>query len=290
MLDNRALGYVRSQTVAEERPTDEGALRISEPRGDVRVFTLNRPHRLNALTWDLVDLIRAGLRDVGREPRIRTVIVTGAGRGFCSGLDLKESADPIGSDDDVLEFLRRQEGLAALVTEIRSLPVPVIAAINGPAAGGGFALALACDLRICTDTARFTTAFMQVGLSAGDMGVSYILPRLVGLGSASELMLTGRRIDASEALRIGLVNHVVADDALMPAALELAGEVAANSPFAVRMSKEVLAFGVDSPSLDATLALENRTQAVASRTAEQRESFAAFLEKRTARFATTTGP
>ncbi|MEA2143628.1 MAG: enoyl-CoA hydratase [Solirubrobacteraceae bacterium] len=262
----------------------ECGLRVDSPSPEVRVLRLSRPERLNALSWELVDALAEAFEQLARDADCRVAVLTGEGRGFCSGLDLQMSDDPIGSLDSMVAFMDRQERLASLVTTLRALPIPVIAAVNGPAAGGGFALALACDLRVCAESARFNAAFVRIGLSACDMGVSYALPRLVGVGAASDLMLTGRQVGAREAMELGMVNRVVPDEDLLDAALALAGEIARNSPFAVRMTKEVLAANVDSPSLASALALENRTQAVASRTADQAEALRAFVEKREARF------
>ena len=262
----------------------ERGLRVDFPSPAVRILRLSRPERLNALSWELADALGDAVEDLAHDPDCRAAILTGEGRGFCSGLDLQMSEDPVGSDGSMVTFMNRQERLAALVSSIRELPIPVIAAVNGPAAGGGLALALACDLRVCAESARFNAAFIRIGLSACDMGVSYALPRLIGLGAASELLLTGRHVGAHEAFTLGMVNRVVPDEELLDAALALAEEIARNSPFAVRMTKEVLAANVDSPSLAAALALENRTQAVASRTSDHAEALDAFMEKREPRF------
>jgi enoyl-CoA hydratase len=188
--------------------------------------------------------------------------------------------DPLSSGESVVAFMDRQERLAAVVAAIHGLPVPVVAAVNGPAAGGGFALALACDITICSESARFNAAFVRIGLSGCDMGMSYLLPRLVGTGAASELLLTGRFVNAEEASRLGLVNRVVPESQLLNSAIDLADEIVANSPFAVRMTKEVLRHNVNAPSLASALALENRTQALASRTSDQGEALVAFTERR----------
>jgi enoyl-CoA hydratase len=252
-------------------------LRLETPRSGLKVLTLDRPHRLNALSWGLVDEITSTLAELRNDPDCRVLVLTGAGRGFCSGLDLKME-DPLSASLPV--FIERQERLAAIVLAIRTLPMPVIAAVNGPAAGGGFALALACDLRICSESARFSAAFIRIGLSACDMGVSYLLPRLVGTGIASELLLTGREFDAAYALKVGVVSHVYASEALLDEALDLASEIAANTPLGVRMTKEVLTFNLDAPSLIAALALENRTQALTGQTIDSKEILKAFAEKR----------
>ncbi len=250
----------------------------SLPEG-VALVTLRRPERLNALTWELIDELVATFGRIGNDRATRVVVLTGEGRGFCSGLDLNGS-DAVGTADDVIEVYERQEKLGVMALALRGLPQPVIAAVNGAAAGGGLALALGCDIRICVPAAKFNVAFVRLGLSGCDVGVSHLLPRIVGLGAASELMLTGRPIDAEEALRIGLVNRVVPEDALLDQAFELAGEIARNSPFGVRMTKQVLAQNVDASSLEAAIELENRTQVLATRTADMAEALDAFRDKR----------
>jgi enoyl-CoA hydratase len=180
--------------------------------------------------------------------------------------------------------MEHQHMYAALTLRVRSIPQPVIAAVNGPAAGGGLALALASDTRLCAASARFNAAFVRLGLSGCDVGVSYLLPRIVGPTLAFEMMLTGRLIDADEALRAGLVLRVVPDGEVVPAALEIAHQIQANSPFGVRMTKEVMWSNLDAPSLEAAIELEDRTQILCSFTKDQREAISAFIEKRTATF------
>jgi enoyl-CoA hydratase len=262
-----------------------GDLHLERSGDGIATLTLNRPDRLNALTWEMIDALHGVLSEIADDRSIRVLILTGAGRGFCAGLDIKQRDDAVGSDDDVLTVYRRQERVAGLALALRNLPQPVIAAVNGPASGGGLALALASDVRIGSPTARFNVAFVRIGLSGGDVGVSHLLPRIVGLGMASELMLTGRPVEAEEALRIGLVNRVVPADDLIPSATGLALEMAANSPFGVWMTKQVLHRNVDAPSLEAAIEMENRTQALATRTEDAREAMAAFREKRAAEFA-----
>jgi enoyl-CoA hydratase len=245
----------------------------------VALLTLNRPNRLNALTWKLIDELAARLDAIAADDALRVLILTGAGRGFCSGLDLAAN-DPFGTTEPIEVVFDRQQRVAGLAQRLRGLPQPVIAAVNGPAAGGGLALALAADVRVCAPAAVFNVAFVRVGLSGCDVGVSYLLPRLVGLGRASELMLTGRPVEAEEALRIGLANAVVAGDELRGAALQIAAAITRNSPFGVRMTKRVLADNVDAGSLDAAIELENRTQVIATRTAGASKALAAFARRR----------
>ena len=258
-------------------------IRVDEPRDGVALVTLDRRDKLNAIDMVMWYELHALCRTLEADPAVRAIVLTGAGRGFCAGADL-ESIGAL-ADTTVEEFMRIQEHGASAIAAVKALPKPVIAAVNGPAAGGGLALALAADVRIAAPEAKFNVAFVRLGLSGCDVGVSWLLPRVVGLGHASELMLTGRLIDAAEAERIGLVNRVVAADDLLDAATGVATETVANSPFGVRLTKEALQLNVDAPSLHAAIALENRNQALASRSAGMAEALRAFHEKRPAEFA-----
>lgn len=250
----------------------------------ITLLTLDRPERLNAMSRELVGDLHDALAATGDNHDCRVVILTGAGRGFCSGLDLKETGDLTQAGDGPPAAMHAQQHIASLVTQLRGLPKPVIAAVNGPATGGGLALALACDVRVAAESARFNVAFIRVGLSGCDIGVSYLLPRLVGASRAFELMLTGRMIESGEADRIGLVSRVVPDGELIGAALETAELIRANSPFGVWMTKEVMWSNLEAGSLQAAIDLENRTQLLSSHTGEMREALAAFLEKRPPKF------
>jgi enoyl-CoA hydratase len=258
------------------------AVVIDEPAEGVTRITLNRPERLNAMNATLVSELHDALGSIAADPSCRVVILTGSGRGFCAGIDLSgygraPSAEGRGRVED---GFATQTHIAGLVPRLRALPQPVIAAVNGAAAGGGLALALASDVRIAGASARFNVAFVQLGISGCDIGVSWLLPRLVGASRAWELMLTGRIIDADEADRIGLVLRVVPDAELMPAALETAASIAANSPWGIRMTKEVMWSQLEVGSLQAGIDLENRTQVLSSMTGDMQEAVAAFLEKR----------
>jgi enoyl-CoA hydratase/carnithine racemase len=253
-------------------------IRVETPREGVLLATLDRPEKLNAIDRRMFAELSELCGRLEDDDEVRVAVLTGAGRGFCSGVDLEAIAAL--PDAGVPEFMRSQEQGATVIAGFRSLTKPVIAAVNGPAAGGGLALALAADVRIAAPEARFNVAFVRLGLSGADVGVSWLLPRVVGLGQASELMLTGRLIDAQEALRIGLVNRVVAAEALLDACYELAGEIARNSPFGVRLTKQALQLNVDAPSIEAAIALENRNQVLASRTEDMGEAVMAFLGKR----------
>ena len=255
---------------------------VTQPQPGITRLTLNRPEKLNAMNAELIEELHAALDDIARDRRCRAVVVTGEGRGFCAGLDLSGYGTAPGAEGlgTVQAGFATQTHIAALIPHLRSVPVPVIAAVNGPAAGGGLALALGCDIRVAGNSARFNVAFVRVGLSGCDIGVSWLLPRLVGASRAWELMLTGRIIDAPEADRIGLVTRVVPDDELLDSALETAALIAANSPWGVRMTKEVAWSQLEIGSLQAGIDMENRTQILSSFTGAHREAIAAFFEHR----------
>ena len=261
-------------------------LQVDQPREGVTRIVLDRPERLNAMNAALVAELHAVLSDLATDRGCRVVVLTGAGRGFCAGLDLGGYGEAPGTGDldRVGTTFATQTHIAALVPRLRSLPQPVIAAVNGPAAGGGLALALASDIRIAAATARFNVAFVRLGLSGCDIGVSWLLPRLIGASRAWELMLTGRIIDAAEADRIGLVLRVVSDEQLEAAVLQTADLIAANAPWGVRMTKEVMWSQLEVGSLQAGIDLENRTQVLSSMTGDMQEAMAAFLEKRPPRY------
>jgi len=247
--------------------------------GGLLWLILNRPHALNALSQQLVSELHEVLDSLHDDQSIRVVILRGAGRAFCAGLDLKETN--AGSEQvSVAQGLRGQRRIAELALKIHRAPQPFIAAVHGAAAGGGFALALASDIRIAGESARMNAAFIRIGLSACDVGVSYFLPRIVGSSIAAELLLTGDFIDAPRALRTGLVSGVVPDAELARTAEEMARKILRNSPLGVRLTKECLRYSVDAPSLEAAIAMEDRNQILTTRTRDVREGIAAFLEKR----------
>jgi enoyl-CoA hydratase/carnithine racemase len=260
---------------------------IVEPvRPGIAKITLNRPERLNAMNHALVAGLYDALDELAADRSCRVIVLTGAGRGFCAGLDLTDGASP----PSAAGLGRAQAGMtvqkmiAGLVPKMRSVPQPVIAAVNGPASGGGLGLALASDVRIAAASARFNVAFIRVGLSGCDIGVSWMLPRLIGASRAFELLLTGRLIDATEADHIGLVTRVVPDGAVVDAALETAELIVGNSPFGVRMTKEVMWSQLEIGSLHAGIDLENRTQVLSSFTGDMPEAMTAFIQKRPPQF------
>jgi enoyl-CoA hydratase len=252
------------------------------PHPGITRITLNRPARLNAMTTGLVQGLHDAVDAVAVDPECRVVVLTGAGRGFCAGLDLGGYGSAPHADDlgPTQTGFATQKHIARLIPHLRSLPQPVIAAVNGPASGGGFALVLGSDIRIAAATARFNAAFIRIGLSACDIGTSWLLPRLVGAARAHELMLTGRLFDADEAARIGLVIDVVPDEGLLDAAYAKADEIMRNTPFGVALTKEGMWSALEIPGLQAAIDLENRQQIMASATADHQEALHAFLEKR----------
>jgi enoyl-CoA hydratase len=249
-------------------------------------LTLNRPERLNAMNYALISGLYEALDELAEDRSCRVIILTGAGRGFCAGLDLTEGASPPSNQGlgRAQAGMSVQKMIAGLVPKMRSMPQPIIAAVNGAASGGGLALALASDVRIADANARFNVAFVRVGLSGCDIGVSWLLPRLIGASRAFELLLTGRLIDATEADRIGLVTRVVAAGDAVTSARETAELIVGNSPFGVRMTKEVMWSQLEIGSLQAGIDLENRTQVLSSFTGDLVEAMQAFAEKRPAVF------
>lgn len=247
--------------------------------GPVSWVTLNRPEALNALTTQMVSDLRDYFDRLASDATTRVVVLRGAGRAFCAGLDLKEAAAGAVSGS-VAEILRRQRSISELAIRMRRIPQPIIACVHGPACGGGFALALAADVRIAGESARMNAAFIRIGLSGCEIGVSYFLPRIVGVSVASELLLTGRFIHAARALATGLVSEVVADAALEEAARRLAGDMLATSPLGLRLTKECLNASLDAGSLEHVIAMEDRNQVLCTQTGDVHEGVLAFLEKR----------
>jgi enoyl-CoA hydratase len=254
----------------------------TEPAEGIVQLTLNRPDKLNAMTAELVESLHQHVAELRHDPVARVVVLTGAGRGFCAGLDL----GGYGSAPHTEHLGRTQAGfavqrhIASLIPALRSLPQPVIAAVNGPAAGGGFALVLGSDVRLAARSARFNAAFIRIGLSACDIGTSWLLPRLVGAARSQELMLTGRVFDAEEAYRIGLVVDLIDDHALLDAAITKAHEIMRNAPFGVSLTKEGMWGALEIPAMQNAIDLENRQQIMASATNDHREAMAAFMERR----------
>lgn len=269
----------------EERMDD---VEIEYPKPSVAILRLNRPQSLNAISWPLVEDLHAALDALDRDNRCRVVVLTGAGRGFCAGLDLREQGDPGGVIEGLAPGPRAgllaQNRMASLIPHMRRIQQPIIAAINGAAYGGGLALALGCDIRVAARSAKLCVQFIRVGVSGCDIGTSYLLPRLIGASRAHDLIMSARVIDAEEAERWGLVTRVVPDDEVVGAALALADELCDFTPFGLFATKQVMWANLDIPSLEAAIQLENRNQIMAGSSGEPEEAARAFFEKRKPRW------
>jgi enoyl-CoA hydratase/carnithine racemase len=262
---------------------------VEQSADGIVVLSINRPDRRNALDSQTLAEMHAAFDVISGQTDVRVVVVTGSGTAFCSGADMKAvpqdfvepSLTPAGVlaasvKGTIAQVFASQELMASLFEKIHRLRQPVIAAVNGPAVGGGFALTLACDIRFATPSASFGATFIRHGVSACDMGTSYHLPRLVGASRSAELLLTGRTFGAEEALQIGLVLKVVEEAQLLEHALRKAREISANGPLAVWMTKETMWQTIDAPSLRHAIDIENRTQVMCTATGELGNSFAAF--------------
>jgi enoyl-CoA hydratase/carnithine racemase len=254
-------------------------LELTYPRPDIAVLTLNRPEKLNALNYELVEDLHAALEGIRSNNDCRVVVLTGAGRGFCSGLDLTDLNPSAagGGTEFPRSGMRWQELIADLTARIHRLRQPVIAAVNGPAYGGGFGIALACDIRIASESARFCTQFIKLGIGGCDIGVSYTLPRIIGAGPAFDLILTARAVDADEALRLGIVSRLsgsVVDDALA-----IAETLCSYGKFGLESTKQVMWANLEASCLEAALHMENRSQILASASGVMGEATEAFRHR-----------
>ena len=262
-------------------------LLVDEPAKHVRRLTLNRPEQLNAMTAELCQALHDELSALARERSCRAVILTGAGRGFCAGLDLHGygAAPENDGSDEPRDRLANQEHMSRLILALRALPQPVIAAVNGPAAGFGLALALGCDIRYAAPEAVFRAAFINIGVSNCDMATSWLLPRLIGASRSHELMLTGRRVGAEEALQMGLVADLAGEGRLAERALEAAVQIASLAPWGVRLTKRGAWTALEIPSEQAAVEYEDRQQIMSTFGRAVPEAIEAFLQKRDAEFA-----
>ncbi|HWD05738.1 MAG TPA: enoyl-CoA hydratase-related protein [Amycolatopsis sp.] len=265
--------------MAELKPE---TLELSRPEEGIVVATLNRPESLNSMTVRMFAELEELAFALGDDDDTRVLIVTGAGKAFCAGYDLDDADELAGLT--ALGMLERQEHAVRALSALRSLRIPVLAAVNGAAAGGGLALALAADIRLAAESAKFNAAFVRIGLSAGDLGSSWLLPRLIGPALASEIAYTGRFVFAEEAERIGLVNRVVPGEKLLDETIAMARLIRANSPGGVQLSKRALQANLEITSYAAALELENRGQALLTRSEDMPEALAAFKEKRAPKF------
>jgi len=262
-----------------------------ERRDGLAVVTLSRPDRLNAVTPAMVEELIAILDRLATDTATRVVVLTGAGRAFTAGMDIRgagvgvppvdEDAEPEGKVARIYRSLARS---GEIITRLREIPQPVIAALHGPVAGMGMSVALACDLRVADPSARFVAPFLKLGFSAGDLGLSWLLPRLIGASRAAEIFYRARPVAAAEAYDLGLIAELAEEGADLDAALALAAELLTRSPFGLRHTKELLNLSLDASGLRGHLALENRTQTMAFLTEDLAEGMAATLGKREPRF------
>jgi enoyl-CoA hydratase len=256
---------------------------VTTPHPHVALVTLNRPERMNAMAFDVMIPFRDRLREIGYDNNVRVVVITGAGKGFCSGADLEDAGIIPNVDGLTLPTmaLRSMELLDDVITTIRRLHQPVIAAINGPAIGGGFCLTLSADIRIAAESAYFRAAGINNGLTAAELGISFLLPRAVGQSRASEIMLTGRDVSAEEADRIGLVSNVVKDEELLATCYETADRIIGWSRPGIELTKRQLWNSLDASSLQTHMDAEGTAQLFVRITTENfQEAIKARREKR----------
>jgi enoyl-CoA hydratase len=257
-------------------------VQVERPRPEVAVVTLHRPDRLNAMSIELVVELYDALSDIAADNACRAVVLTGSGRAFCSGLDLKDHGVVPGIDGlQVGQIAQKSMWVYSRLTPLmRSMPQPVIAAVNGDAYGGGMCLALAADLRFASDGARFNATGIVNGLTSTEMGASWLLPRLVGAAHSNDLLMTGRVVDADEAYRMGLVSRVLPADGLLAEALAVAERIATYSRYGVAMTKSTVWANLEIPSLAAAQELEDRNQLMLGFTDNLPEAMKAFAEDR----------
>jgi enoyl-CoA hydratase len=255
---------------------------IERARAHITVVRLNRPERLNAMSIELCIDLKAALEQVGGDNTCRVIVLTGVGRAFCSGLDLKDSSVIPNIDGLTIPRIgpRAMRIYSELVPAMRHVPQPILAAINGAAYGGGLCLALGAEMRIASTSAVFNATGIVNGLTSTELGASWLLPRLIGAAHANDLLLTGRRIDAAEALRIGLVSRVVADEEVIDTALAIAEGMCEFSPYGLQMTKQVIWANLENSSLAAAIELEDRNQLMLGMTDNLPEAINAFDQKR----------
>lgn len=273
-------------------------LKIEEREDGISIITLNRPRRLNAINFVLIEEFLDYLDYLEKNFDIHVVILTGEGRAFSAGLDLKDmgtiNGEALFKEDPTFRYLKTkdpikvsymlQRRITQIMMKLRKIPQPVIAAVKGPAYGGGLALSLAADIRIAGESSIFCNAFIKIGVSGADCGSTYWLPRIIGFSDAAEIIYTGKDVNAEEAERIRLVSRVVPDNMLIDEALKIAQNMLKKSIFGLRLTKEALNLNIDAPSLEAAIELENRTQNVAAQSLDSKSIGLAFLEKREPKF------
>lgn len=251
-----------------------------EARGAIEILSLNRPDALNSVTPTMIDELTEYFSGLQERLSARVVILRSNGRTFCAGAELGSDAFSAPGKGRAQRQLRMQQRYSGVIRLMRNCPQPIIALAQGAACGAGFSLLLASDVRFATPEARMNAAYIRVGVGGCDMGAGYLLPRLIGLSVASELLLTGRFLDADRAKAVGLVSDVVASDALLSTGLALAAEMARASPMGLRLTKQALNALIDAPSLDTALMMEDRQQVILLETSDHQEAVAAFKERR----------
>ena len=257
---------------------------LIERRGEVEHVTLNRPETLNSLNDELTVQLLAYFEGLASRPEIRIVVLQGAGRGFCSGLDLASAQADSFIDGSLPEKFAIQHRLGRITLAMRKCPQPIIAAMHGVASGGGFCLAMASDIRLATPKTRMNAAFIRIGLGGGDIGASYLLPRLIGSGPANALLLTGRMLNAERAYQLGLLAEIAEPDELPEVVESYIEDMMSTGPLALRMTKEILNVNIDAPGIEAALALEDRNQVILSHTQNFAGAVDAFKNKQPVRF------
>ena len=261
------------------------SIRFEEPEPGIGLITLNRPDRLNAIDLNMLDDMQHLFNQLcdDLEETIRVIVITGAGRGFCAGADLLDARAlteaPEKAKDAASFLIHIQKKYARMIQRLRSIPQPVIAAVNGPAAGGGFTMVLASDLVYAAPRASFIASFLNLGLSGGELGTTFFLPKKVGSSIAAEIIMTGRKITAEEAAQIRMINRVVEEEVLLDTAMETARLMLTKSLRGLRFTKEALNHGLTAPSLEAAIEFENRNQAICAFTPEFAEAVLAFSKK-----------
>jgi enoyl-CoA hydratase len=258
---------------------------IEHPESGITRIVLARPERLNAINFELVGELHDALDEVALDDSCRVVVVTGSGRAFCSGLDLKDwgPLPAVGEHPHRTAGSSGQSFMSSVMAHVRATPQIVIASVNGLAYGGGLALALACDLRLAGETSSYCAAFIRTGLSGTDMGVSYFLPRLIGASRAFDMMVTGRAVGAEEAQSIGLVSRIFDDDLLVDATMEVARTIAGYTAVGLRLTKEAMWANLDATDLTTCLALENRNQDLAGQSIEVKDYMVRYRERVTSK-------
>lgn len=257
---------------------------LIEQKGAVEHVTLNRPDSLNSLDDDLTFRLLAYFEGLSSRPEVRIVVLRGAGRGFCSGLDLSSDQANGFIDGTLPKKFAIQHRLGKIILAMRKCPQPIIAAIHGVASGGGFCLAMASDIRLAKQKARMNAAFIRIGLGGGDIGASYLLPRLIGSGSANALLLTGRMLGAERAFQLGLLADIAGPEELDALVDSYVDDMMSTAPLALRMTKEILNVNIDAPGLEAALALEDRNQVILSHTRNFASAVEAFKAKQPVHF------